>query len=42
MAELPETLTLTLDTGNGEGGDVVIKLRGDLAPNHVARIADLA
>jgi len=37
-----ETLTLTLDTGNGEGGDVVIKLRPDLAPDHVARIAELA
>ncbi|MBU6208170.1 MAG: peptidylprolyl isomerase [Alphaproteobacteria bacterium] len=32
-----QTLTLTLDTG-----DVVIKLRPDLAPNHVARIAELA
>ena len=42
MADLPETLTLSLDTGNGGGGDVVIKLRGDLAPNHVARIAELA
>ena len=42
MADLPETLTLTLDTGNGAGGDVVIKLRGDLAPGHVARIAELA
>ena len=31
------TLTLTLDTG-----DVVIRLRPDLAPNHVARIAELA
>ena len=31
-----ETLTFTLDTGNG-GGDVVIKLRPDLAPGHVAR-----
>ena len=31
------TLTLTLD-----GGDVVIKLRPDLAPQHVARIAELA
>jgi cyclophilin family peptidyl-prolyl cis-trans isomerase len=31
------TLTLTLD-----GGDVVIRLRPDLAPNHVARIAELA
>ena len=37
MADLPETLTLTLDSG-----DVVIKLRGDLAPQHVARIAELA
>ena len=31
------TLTLTLDTG-----DVVIKLRPDLAPGHVERIAELA
>ncbi|MEO1046010.1 MAG: peptidylprolyl isomerase [Pseudomonadota bacterium] len=31
------TLTLTLDSG-----DVVIKLRPDLAPNHVARITELA
>ncbi|MBW8744394.1 MAG: peptidylprolyl isomerase [Sphingomonas sp.] len=37
-----ETLTLTLDTGNGEGGDVVIKLRPDLAPGHVERIVELA
>jgi peptidylprolyl isomerase len=37
-----ETLTLTLDTGNGGGGDVVIKLRPDLAPGHVERITDLA
>jgi len=37
-----ETLTFTLDTGNGEGGDVVIKLRPDLAPGHVARITELA
>jgi len=36
-----ETLTLTLDTGNGEGGDVVIKLRPDLAPGHVERIVEL-
>ena len=42
MADLPETLTLTLDTGGGNGGDVVIRLRGDLAPGHVARIAELA
>ncbi|NJM51175.1 MAG: peptidylprolyl isomerase [Sphingomonadales bacterium] len=32
-----QTLTLSLDTG-----DVVIKLRPDLAPNHVARITELA
>jgi peptidylprolyl isomerase len=37
MAEPFETLTLTL-----ESGDVVIKLRPDLAPQHVARIAELA
>ncbi|MCX7675834.1 MAG: peptidylprolyl isomerase [Alteraurantiacibacter sp.] len=37
-----EHLTLTLDTGNGEGGDVVIKLRPDVAPAHVARICELA
>jgi len=36
------TLTLTLDTGNNSGGDVVIKLRPDLAPGHVARITELA
>jgi peptidylprolyl isomerase len=34
---MAETLTLTLDTG-----EVVIKLRPDLAPGHVARIAELA
>ena len=33
-----ETLTLTLDSG----GDVVIKLRPDLAPGHVERITELA
>ncbi len=36
-----EYLTLTLDTGNGEGGDVKIKLRSDLAPGHVERIKEL-
>jgi peptidylprolyl isomerase len=40
MAE--DTLTLTLDTGNDTGGDVVIKLRPDLAPGHVGRIVELA
>ena len=39
---MADTLTFTLDTGNGEGGDVVIKLRPDLAPDHVARITELA
>jgi peptidylprolyl isomerase len=37
MADQPQTLTLTLD-----GGDVTIRLRNDLAPGHVARIAELA
>ena len=32
-----DTLTMTLETG-----DVVIRLRPDLAPNHVARISELA
>ncbi|MBO9714765.1 peptidylprolyl isomerase [Sphingomonas sp.] len=35
------TLVLTLDSGD-DTGDVVIKLRPDLAPNHVERIATLA
>lgn len=43
---MAETLTFTLDTGaNDEGGEaknVVIKLRPDLAPGHVARIIELA
>ena len=34
---MAETLTLSLDSG-----DVVIKLRPDLAPGHVARITELA
>jgi peptidylprolyl isomerase len=38
MADAPTTLTLTLDSG----GDVVIKLRSDVAPGHVERIATLA
>ncbi len=37
-----ETLTFKLDTGDGEDRNVVIKLRPDLAPNHVARITELA
>ena len=35
-----KTLVLTLDTG--DDAEVWIKLRPDLAPNHVARIAELA
>ena len=35
-----EILTFTVDTGNGTG-DVVIKLRPDLAPGHVERIKEL-
>ena len=37
MTDAAQTLTLTL-----EGGEVVIKLRPDLAPGHVARITELA
>ncbi|WP_419816075.1 peptidylprolyl isomerase [Glacieibacterium sp.] len=37
MTDTPQTLTLTLDSG-----DVTIKLRPDLAPGHVARITELA
>jgi cyclophilin family peptidyl-prolyl cis-trans isomerase len=39
---MTEYLTLNLDTGNGQGGDVKIKLRPDLAPGHVERIKELA
>ena len=38
MADTPQTLTLTLSSG----GDVVIRLRPDLAPGHVERITKLA
>ena len=37
MADTYSTLTMTLD-----GGDVSIRLRPDLAPEHVNRIAELA
>lgn len=36
-----QTLTLTLETENGQG-DVVIKLLSDVAPGHVERITELA
>lgn len=42
MADAPTTLTLTLDAGSNGGGDVVIKLRPDVAPGHVDRITTLA
>ena len=38
---MADTLTFTVDTGAGTG-DVVIKLRPDLAPGHVERITSLA
>jgi peptidylprolyl isomerase len=39
---MAEKLTFSIDTGEGDAKDVVIKLRPDLAPNHVERIAELA
>jgi peptidylprolyl isomerase len=42
MADELNTLVLNVDTGDGKGGDVVIRLRPDLAPGHVQRIRDLA
>ena len=42
MSDQFSTLTMTLDANAGGGGDVTIKLRPDLAPNHVERIATLA
>ena len=39
---MADTLTMTVDGQNGETGDVVIKLRADLAPQHVAQITKLA
>ena len=41
MADELNTLVLNLDTGDDKGGDVVIRLRPDLAPGHVARIREL-
>ncbi|MHA6721573.1 peptidylprolyl isomerase [Sphingomonas sp. RS2018] len=42
MADTFQTLTFTLDAGDGKGGDVTIRLRPDLAPGHVERIGTLA
>ena len=39
---MAETLTFTIDTNKGTTGDVVINLRPDLAPKHVAQITKLA
>jgi peptidylprolyl isomerase len=41
MSSELNTLVLNLDTGDGEGGDVVIRLRPDLAPGHVEQIKGL-
>ncbi len=39
---MSDTLTLTVDNNKGDIGDVVIKMRPDLAPGHVAQISKLA
>lgn len=39
---MSEKLTLTVDSQSGEVGDIVINLRPDLAPKHVAQITKLA
>ena len=39
---MAETLTFFIDTGDNQERPVVIKLRPDLAPNHVKQITDLA
>ena len=38
---MADTLTLTVDTQAGETGDIVIKMRPDLAPAHCAQITRL-
>jgi len=42
MPDELNTLVLNLDAGEGKGGDVLIRLRPDLAPGHVERIRQLA
>jgi len=42
MADQKSQLVLALDTGDGERREVVIRLRHDLAPEHVRRISELA
>lgn len=39
---MAETLTFYIDTGDNQEKPVVIKLRNDVAPNHVKQITDLA
>jgi len=39
---MAETLTFFIDTGDNQEKPVVIKLRNDVAPNHVKQITDLA
>lgn len=39
---MSEKLTMTVDNNKGQVGDVVIKLRADLAPKHCAQISKLA
>ncbi len=39
---MAETLTMTVDANDGTTGDVVITLRPDVAPQHVAQITQLA
>ncbi|WP_282008814.1 peptidylprolyl isomerase [Brevundimonas aveniformis] len=41
MTDQAQTLVFTIDTGDSQG-DVTIRLRPDLAPSHVQRIAELA
>ena len=38
---MADTLTLTVDTKTGTQGDVVIRMRPDLAPKHVKQISRL-
>ena len=39
---MAETLTFFIDTGDNQERPVVIKLRSDVAPNHVKQITELA
>ena len=42
IRDVPVNDRIILDTGDGADRDVIIKLRPDLAPGHVARITELA